>query len=164
VVADAIAGAAVRVTLRLAVLAVTVTGLVSVRFALFTVLVAVVFVFVTVGVVVVSTNGVASVAAGAGSAAVGAGWDDGGSAGTGCASWAQSGVDENARPAAIAGRALVRTKMLVLVIIQINCRGALTGSDYRPCARSDGRTPRPGERRAGRDHSRPARQFVRCDD
>jgi hypothetical protein len=85
---------------------------VAARLVRFTVFVATdlvgVAVSVEVGSVVVAVlsvaGGVVSVVTGAGSMVVAGG----GSTVTGCASWARSGVEESARAAAIAGRALAR--------------------------------------------------------
>ena len=76
-------------------------------------------------------TGVASVTGGgAGCVTTGAG-----SVVTGCVAWASKGVDESARAAAIAGRALVRAKCMVLIIIRDNRALGPSTHDYRSADR-----------------------------
>jgi len=87
----------------------------------------------SVDVLVSVATGAVLVSAGAGAcgvaSGVGAGWLTGAvSVGTGCASCARSGVDENARAAAIAGRALVRRLCVLFIIMEKNTHAAHAGA------------------------------------
>jgi len=85
-------------------------------------------------VVLVSVTGVALSGVGVGVAVV--------SLGVGCASWARALVEESARAAAIAGRALARAQGILVVVIMPKQRsatrhgGRIIGSTRRPLDRT----------------------------